>query len=684
LAIALILLGAIAIVALVVAIAFVLGVFEPAQPTAIPTQTPQIVVATTVAPPATATPTEAVVSGVDTPIPEATPVPQDDLGEMLTHAETLTRRSKFEEAIAVYEDLAQQNPEDARPEIGWAWALIWDDESAEALPHAQRAAELEPDNAEAVAVLARALIETGDEDQALVEAQRAVELGPGSATAHTVLAEVLVHNGRTQDAVDEADLALVQDINNAEAHRVRGWIYHIVDNDMGRAAGELQIAAGLQPELWLRRHELGALLLTAEDYTTAIMAFQDALNIRPKPVTYTAIGEAYYRLGQYDQAKASLDQALVTGAEDLNTLALAGVTYARLGRCDEAKEYYDQALAMEPTEPLALEAEDFCEGSQPSPTPSVTTVSASVPTPAVSPTPSPTPRPTSTPQPPPSLSGRFAFPAWNTVTRKYDIYIANADGSGRRLVIEGMHQPALSPDGQWLAVHGDRRADHLENLFIVRPNGADLKEISKHIEDSLPFWSPDSESLVFSSTMHGDKQSRVYIIDEVPFLGRSEEGRALNFGPDEVRGEYPTWSPDDQIIYKGCDLTVEPAKCGIYSIPSPPGKQPATQLTEHPEDTAPAAHGTKIAFMSNRDGNWEIYVMNNDGSGVRRLTNNAANDGLPVWSPDGRSIGFVSDQGGAWSVWVMSSDGSNRRKLFPIGNGGLAFNWQNERISWGP
>jgi len=67
---------------------------------------------------------------------------------------------------------------------------------------------------------------------------------------------------------------------------------------MGRAAGELQTAAGLQPELWLRRHELGTLLLRAEDYTTAIMAFQDALKIRPKAVTYTSIGEAYYRLGQ--------------------------------------------------------------------------------------------------------------------------------------------------------------------------------------------------------------------------------------------------------------------------------------------------------------------------------------------------------------------------------------------------
>ncbi|MGD2041372.1 MAG: hypothetical protein PVH11_11130, partial [Anaerolineae bacterium] len=112
--------------------------------------------------------------------------------------------------------------------------------------------------------------------------------------------------------------------------------------------------------------------------------------------------------------------------------------------------------------------------------------------------------------------------------------------------------------------------------------------------------------------------------------------------------------------------------------------QPMTQLTENPEDTAPAVYEDRIAFMSNRDGNWEIYVMDIDGSGVERLTDNAAHDGLPVWSPDGRTLAFVSDQGGAWAVWAMSPDGSNRRILFEIGNGGLAFNWQQERISWAP
>ena len=51
--------------------------------------------------------------------------------------------------------------------------------------------------------------------------------------------------------------------------------------------------------------------------------------------------------------------------------------------------------------------------------------------------------------------------------------------------------------------------------------------------------------------------------------------------------------------------------------------------------------------MSQRDGNSEIYVMNRNGSGVRRLTNNAASDSTPTWSPTGTQIAFTSDRSGS-------------------------------------
>jgi TolB protein len=660
-------------------VAIVILLSRPGQPVSpTPTGVAANVTASVAAVTSAVTPGPTIVTA--TPVTGA--VDPQEMNDLLTQGVALTRRSKFEDAIAIYQDLVSRAPDDARPEIGWAWALVLDEQATDALAHAQRAVELDSLSSEAAAVLARVYVELGDKAQALTWGQKAIELDSADAEAHAVLAEAYLLNGQNQAAVDEADLALVQDINNADAHRIRGWLYYANDNDMGRAASELQIAAGLQPELWLRRHELGELLLDAEDYVTAIMAFQDALAIRPKAVTYTAIGEAYYQLEQYDQARASLQQAIAAGADDADTYALLGASYAHLNRCDEARNYYEQALSLESAHPLALEAQALCQGGGPSPTPSATIVSVVEPTPVS--TPEATPRPTQSAPAAARLRGQIAFPVWNANKAKYDTYLTNVDGSSRRLVAQEMHQPALRPDGSWLALNGER--ENYMNLCLVQSNGSNLREITDFLEDGQPNWSPDGKKLVFASNRHGDKQYRIYLIDDVPFGGGTVQGRTLNYGPDDVRGQMPAWTADGQIVYRGCDLNSPANECngtGLYIMSAAPGSKTPKRLTEHPEDTAPSVYGSTIAFMSNRDGTWEIYSMSLDGSGLKRLTNNAAHDGLPVWSPDGKTIAFVSDQGGPWAVWAMSPTGSNLRKLFAIGGGGLSFDWQHERISWG-
>ena len=65
-----------------------------------------------------------------------------------------------------------------------------------------------------------------------------------------------------------------------------------------------------------------------------------------------------------------------------------------------------------------------------------------------------------------------------------------------------------------------------------------------------------------------------------------------------------------------------------------------------------------IAFVSNRDGNAEIYVGNVDGSGLARLTNNPEIDDWPDWSPDGSKIAFTRYTGGAPDIYVMNANGS--------------------------
>lgn len=72
---------------------------------------------------------------------------------------------------------------------------------------------------------------------------------------------------------------------------------------------------------------------------------------------------------------------------------------------------------------------------------------------------------------------------------------------------------------------------------------------------------------------------------------------------------------------------------------------------------------TWIAFDTNRDGNYEIYRMNSDGTGQTRLTNNTADDWQPVFSQDGRKIAFSSIRDGQYEIYVMNFDGTGQTRL---------------------
>jgi len=102
----------------------------------------------------------------------------------------------------------------------------------------------------------------------------------------------------------------------------------------------------------------------------------------------------------------------------------------------------------------------------------------------------------------------------------------------------------------------------------------------------------------------------------------------------------------------------------IYSMDADGGGQ--TRLTESPaEDYSPAWSPdlTRLAFVSTRDGNAEIYLMNADGTGQTRLTNNTAGDLAPAWTANGSQIGFVSNRDGNDEIYLMNPDGSNQTNL---------------------
>ena len=93
--------------------------------------------------------------------------------------------------------------------------------------------------------------------------------------------------------------------------------------------------------------------------------------------------------------------------------------------------------------------------------------------------------------------------------------------------------------------------------------------------------------------------------------------------------------------------------------------------------SAKAPTTAKVVLSSNRDGNWDIWTMNPDGSDPVNLTRDAASDFKPTWSPTGEQILFVSFREGGESLYLMDADGDNIERVLD--------NWQSRsNATWSP
>ena len=274
--------------------------------------------------------------------------------------------------------------------------------------------------------------------------------------------------------------------------------------------------------------------------------------------------------------------------------------------------------------------------------------------------------------PPLPPTGRIAFSS--NRDGGYEIYVMNADGSGvTRLNDHNGVEPTWSPDGQRIAFHSERDGNY--EIYVMNADGTGLIRLTNdRARDSRPSWSPDGQRIAFESTRTGNWNIYVMNADGSGITNltnpsaTSESRPAANATPTSVptpmpRGDstLPRWSPDGQRIafVSNRDGNVE-----IYLMNA--DGTGVTRLTNHgSEDSRPSwsPNGQQIAFDSNRDGNVEIYLMNADGSGLARLTDHPARDGHSVWSPDGRHIAFFSERDGDLQIYVMRHDGTGVTKL---------------------
>lgn len=214
-------------------------------------------------------------------------------------------------------------------------------------------------------------------------------------------------------------------------------------------------------------------------------------------------------------------------------------------------------------------------------------------------------------------------------------------------------------------------------IYVMNPDGTGQRNITNSpASETRPAFSPDGKKIAFIRDFKS-----IYVMNpDGSGLTQVLDGPSAGFSSIT---SFPDWSPDGtRIVFNGIPKG-SPDGPDIYVI-NADGSGIRRLTTDPADDNSPSwsPDGSKIAFASIRNRvpnevNYEIYVMNADGSNQTRLTNNTKFDSSPAWSPDGARIAFTSRRDDNFEVYLMNGDGSNQTRLTVNGE-------QDSDAKWSP
>ena len=290
------------------------------------------------------------------------------------------------------------------------------------------------------------------------------------------------------------------------------------------------------------------------------------------------------------------------------------------------------------------------------------------------------------------------------------IFVAGATGESVRRLTETGFNPAWSPDGQQIAFGTEEIFEPQSRLgessvYVVPATGGAPRKVSDG-DAAQPYFSPSGERLVYWSNRGGQRD-----IFTVAVAG----GTAVAITNDAAVDWSPVWSPDGRFIYFASDrggamnlwrIAVDQSTGRAAGVPEPvtSGVQAAAGLPRFSRDgsrlvfrsrvasvnpvTIPfdpatlqagtpvlletqnnirvpsgvSPDGKQVVYFAIGEGQEDIFIGSPGGT-IRRITDDAARDRGPVFTPDGRSLVFYSNREGQWGMWGIGVDGGGLRKI---------------------
>jgi TolB protein len=203
-----------------------------------------------------------------------------------------------------------------------------------------------------------------------------------------------------------------------------------------------------------------------------------------------------------------------------------------------------------------------------------------------------------------------------------------------------------------------------KEIYLADFDGSNIRQITRDQDMNLaPAWAPDGKKISYVGYKRGNPD--LYTMDLITKVGEPISMRpGLNIAPTTINWSIdvsPSWAPDGQ---KLAYVSNRAGKPQIYLLDL--ATRRSTRLTfEGDYNTSPAwsPRGDRILYAGLHDGRFDIFMINPDGTELRQLTGGEGNNENPCWSPDGRLILFQSDRRGSPTLWVMQANGTDQRRL---------------------